>query len=372
MCTRIQVDISAFTRSSGFYSDIPLILTVKSFDLQAIRKRYLASKTNKSGKAGSVERRKPAEGGITSLKLAKGEIREETILCKTKEPRGIDVTDQYLGIANEQAVYILDSEGNQTKLQNPWFSYIHTVQFHPEKDNHILISSSGFDLIQEYNFETGKPTFEWLAWEHGFNKAHNPATGKSIILTRKPTEAEQLANQEINHLLIEDPATDTLPTAKRAAFINSVTYHPEKPGFLLATFFHEGKVYQIEKESGRAEEILSGMKNPHGGHIHQQKTIATSTGTGEIFVKEKGNITALSTANLPGKPAGLGEMEWVQNTLSVGEHLIAIDSNRTSFIVIHPEKKQYDIIPYNNHWAVQDMVLGTPTSAQKKALQKIK
>ncbi len=372
MPKRTSVDISTFTRSSAFYPAIPLILTVKSFDLQAIRKRYLASKTNKSGKAGSVERRKPSEGGIASLTLSAGQLQHETILCRTAEPRGIDSNDQYLGIANEQAVYIIDQVGSCTTLQNPWFSYIHTVQFHPKKQNHILISSSGFDLIQEYNFKTKELDFEWLAWEHGFDTAHDPKTGKNLHLTRNTTYAEQLKKKGENYLLIEQPSTDTLPTANRAAFINSVTYHPAKPELLLATFFHEGKVYQIDKVSGKAKAVLTGLKNPHGGHIHHQEIIATSTGTGEIIVKKGDSVTAFSTANLPGKPPELGKMEWVQNTLSTKEYLIAIDSNRTSFIIIHPQKKMYDIISYNNNWAVQDMISGTPTPAQINALQELR
>ena len=39
-----RIDISKFQRDSSFYGQIDLLLTVKSFDLQAIRKRYLESK----------------------------------------------------------------------------------------------------------------------------------------------------------------------------------------------------------------------------------------------------------------------------------------------------------------------------------------
>ena len=42
-----KIDISTFKRDHGFYGEIELLLTIKSFDLQAIRARYVASKNNK-------------------------------------------------------------------------------------------------------------------------------------------------------------------------------------------------------------------------------------------------------------------------------------------------------------------------------------
>ena len=66
----MKIDISQFRRDSSFYGELNLLLTVKSFDLQAIRKRYLASKKN--NRVGSVERRKVALGGIVSVSLKNG------------------------------------------------------------------------------------------------------------------------------------------------------------------------------------------------------------------------------------------------------------------------------------------------------------
>ncbi|MEX0843986.1 MAG: hypothetical protein WD022_01850 [Balneolaceae bacterium] len=365
------IDISTFEQSSDFYGEIDLILTVKSFDLRAIRKRYIESRKNKSGKTGSVERRKPALGGVVSVRLANGRTEKQEVLCKTPEPRGLDLNHGRFAIANEQAVFVIEESGKNLTIQDPWFSYIHTVQFHPANPDHILISSSGFDLIQEYDYRSKDLTFEWLAWEHGFNKAKDPETGKSVMLTRNLKEAKILEQEGIDHLLVQNPETDHLPTAKRAAFINSVTYHPQDPNTLLATFFHEGKVYQINKKTMKAEVVLSGLKNPHGGHFTGHQLIATSTGSGEIFIKKKGQLIRLSTKNLAGKPDYLIDMEWIQNSLSYNGFLVAIDSNRTSFLVIDPKNHRYDIIPYDDNWAVQDLVAGTLKSAQKSSLSAI-
>ncbi len=367
-----QIDLSSFTKDSDFYGEINLLLTVKSFDLQAIRKRYISSRNNKSGKTGSVERRVPSKGGVVSLNLKNGQTLDEQILCEVFEPRGIDFREKRFAFAAENIIYILSEIGEQEKLSNPWFSYIHTVQFHPTDLNRIIISSSGFDLIQEYDYSTKKELFEWLAWEHGFNKALDPDTNQDIILTRDTNKADKLRANKIPYYLVTNPESDHLPTAKRAAFINSVTYNPDNPEFILATFFHEGKVYQINTSDNSSEVLLSNLKNPHGGHILNENTIATSTGSGEIFVSDSTEIKKISFKNLPGKPDGLEDLEWIQNTLSFKDYLIAIDSNRTSFIIIDLINKKYDQIPYDNNWAVQDLVSGNLSKEQKLALNSIK
>jgi len=367
-----QIDLSSFSKDSGFYGEINLILTVKSFDLQAIRKRYISSRNNKSGKTGSVERRAPSKGGVISLSLKNGATNNEHKLCEVFEPRGIDFHEKRFAFAAENIIYILSEFGEQEKLSNPWFSYIHTVQFHPIDLNRIIISSSGFDLIQEYDYSTKKVMFEWLAWENGFNKALDPDTNQDIILTRDTSTAAELRARKIPYYLVTNPESDHLPTAKRAAFINSVTYNPDNPEFILATFFHEGKVYQINTSDNSSEVLLNNLKNPHGGHILNDNVIATSTASGEIFVSDRNELKKISFKNLPGKPEGLEDLEWIQNTLSIHNYLIAIDSNRTSFIIIDLINKKYDQIPYDNNWAVQDMVSGTLSNKQKLALSSIK
>ena len=65
-----RIDISKFQKDSSFYGQIDLLLTVKSFDLQAIRKRYLESKKNKHSV--NTHLRKQALSGLVSLIINKG------------------------------------------------------------------------------------------------------------------------------------------------------------------------------------------------------------------------------------------------------------------------------------------------------------
>jgi hypothetical protein len=367
----IDLNLKDFKRDSEFYGEISLILTVKSFNLQEIRKRYIRSRTNKSGKTGSVERRQPALGGVVEVTLRKGRVTSEDVLCKVKEPRGIHYKKGKLALATENIIHIIEQDGQHTHFTDPWFSYIHTVQFHPQNEDQLLLSSSGFDLIREYDFRSKKMTYEWLAWEHGFNIANDPETNQKVTLTRDPAEAAELEAKGRNVYLVKDPSKDHLPTAKRAAFINSVTYHPQDPNLFLATFFHEGKIYQINSDTDEATEVLSGLKNPHGGHITENNLIATSTAQGEVVVKNETNEVRYRFNDLPGKPEALGELEWIQNTLSNEGLFIAIDSNRTAFVIIDPAGKRFDMVPFDENWAVQDLISGTLNDNQKEIIKRL-
>lgn len=364
-----NIDIGLFERNTAFYGEMPLLLTVKSFDLQAIRKRYLASRKNISGKTGSVERRKAGEGGIVALSIAKGAIQKQDILCTLTEPRGIAIspTDS-IAIAAENVVFIIDPVIR--KIENDWFSYIHTVAFSGQ--NKILISSSGLDTIFEYNLQNLEPSWEWNAWDHGINKAHDPADNSLLYLTRSKREKAALEKQGLQVLLVENPLTQHLPTAMRAAFINSVVYDNADPDKVIATFFHEGAVYSINKNSGEATKVLDKLKNPHGGCGFQSGFMATSTASGEIVIGNKSVQERYHWKGLPGKPAELEGLEWVQNAVYQRGIFIAIDSNRTSFLLFDPVRKLYDMVPFNPDWAVQDLVIGAAHGKNLSAIKSLK
>ncbi len=345
-------DLSSYQKNSDFYSPKAFLVTVKSFDLQDIRSRYLKSRKSNSAKVGSVERRKEAKGGLVYVEIEDGYISKHEILSFLSEPRGIDVTMDMIAVSTENVVHVINSKGIE-RIDNPWFSYIHTVQFnHRHAPDRILISSSGYDCIFEYELGKFEKTWEWFAWEHGFQKGYNPRTEKETILTRNAKEASLLRRDGKDYLFISDPEKQILPTAQRAAFINSVVYDTKETGKLLATFFHEGSVYRIDMKNGDVTKVMEGMKSPHGGRNYLDQYLATSTATGELVFSEKQKI---SFTNLPGKPTELTELEWLQNTAIFDDCMITIDSNRNSFVLINPHTKQYDMVSFNPNWAIQDI-----------------
>lgn len=363
-----DIDLSTYTRDSCFYPEIPLLLTIKSFDLQAIRKRYLASRKSGSTRTGSVERREVAIGGICSAVLHKGKTHNFTIIAKLLEPRGLDINNDIFAFSSENKVFVVEKNTIIT-LENDWFSYIHTVQLRNEM---VLISSSGFDAFFEWDYHRNVKCYEWFAWEHGFNRGYDAAHDTTIFLCRCVKQAACYTENNIPHIYISDPRNQVLPTAQRAAFINSVVYDTAGIYDFLATFFHEGSVYGICKNNGKAERLLDKLNNPHGGRRIGNHIMATSTGDGRVVICTHQERQHINFANVPGKPQELGAMEWLQNSMYVDDKtVITIDSNRNAFIIFNMEKKIYDIIPFDSNLAIQDFVYGTIESSMRQLIREI-
>lgn len=345
-------DLSTFSKNSGFYSPKAFLITVKSFDLREIRARYLKSRAGKSGRIGSVERRKVTRGGLVYVEIDRGLISKYEILSFLIEPRGIDVARDAIAVSTENRVHVVRPQGIE-HIDNPWFSYIHTVQFNHRSDpDSLLVSSSGYDCIFEYGLSNYQKIWEWYAWENGFQKGYDPKSGKDILLTRNAREASSFRAEGKHYLFIKDPEKQVLPTAQRSAFINSVMYDANEAGKLLATFFHEGAVYRIDKTSGRCEKILDGMKSPHGGRNYHGMYLATSTAQGELLMSNGDRVTF---NDLPGKPDEMGELEWLQNSAVFDDCIITIDSNRNSFVISDLENTLYDVVSFDPDWAIQDI-----------------
>ena len=351
-------NILDFDLEPDHFKSFDVLLTIKSFDLQAIRKRYIASKKNRSGKAGSVERRPVSIGGIVYGQLSSSESSSFEELIRMKEPRGIDADGERLAIAAEDRVSIYD-KGKSYDLTHPWFSYIHTVKFSPFDPKKVLIASSGLDIILEVDYVNKEVSFEWLAWEHGYPIAHDPKTKEEVLLTRDSVQFEEYMQKGQRAKLIDDPKGEVLPTAMRAAFINSIAYERSNPEVILATFFHEGKVLQIDRKSGHTKEVVSALKNPHGGVKIKNEYFATSTASGELVFQNENERIEVRFDGLPGKPEALKNLEWLQNSMPApeqGQVFLTIDSNRNQFVLWDLKARKRAHMDYGPDWAVQDMV----------------
>jgi len=363
--TTERIDLSAYKEDNSFYKPFKLLITIQSFDLKAIRERYLKNKNKKSNRTGSVNRRETAMGGIAEVTIKNGYIENLEILAKMPEPRGVDSTEEVTAFSSEDKVHVVNEKTLKT-ITNPWFSYIHTVDIDKNSKNRLLVSSSGFDCIFEYRIDEQQQLFEWFAWENGFEQGLDPETGAELFLTRNKETAAQYKASGKKCLFISDPANQVLPTAKRAAFINSVVYDPINENNIIATFFHEGAVYQMNKQTGEATRVLKGLNNPHGGMKNGKNDfMATSTRSGEIVTGNLDSEKRFWFENLEGKPEMLGDMEWVQNTKLMDGHFIAIDSNRNVFFIIDPANELISPVAYDPNWAVQDLVISCLSEDQK-------
>jgi hypothetical protein len=345
--------VKEWQRDAQFYGDLKLLMTIKSFDLQAIRKRYLESKKNASGKGGSVERRAVSLGGLAQVSISEGQLKADWLKADLKEPRGLASAANKWAYSLEDQVIVYDGSQKYT-FTYPWFSYIHTVNFHPEKSDCLLVTSSGFDCVFEFNYTTGLLNWEWFSWEHGLDLGHSKE-GETVHITRKEEIYKEYREKGEAVLFISDPQVDHLPTAQRAAFINTAVY--DGGDSFLATLFHEGTVRSVNIENGKSEILLAGMKSPHGAkRLKSEKILCTNTGAGEVWILEDGHLRRFIFAGLPGKANAMQGVEWLQNTIAIDSYFITIDANRNALVIFDPAREIYDLIPFSGDWAVQDLV----------------
>lgn len=346
----LNIDLITFEQDAEYFGSCELMLTVKSFDLQAIRKRYLDSQ--KRAKTGSVERREPALGGIVYLKIVNGKVAEQKILAKLLEPRGIDAAKEQLALSSENRIYVFHTEGNRPYvIDDSWLSYIHTVRFNKTMTR-LLVTSSGVDTILEFDLSDGKKTWEWVAWENGFNQGENPVNGEKHFLTRSEQEAEALRRENKTVYLVKNPQKEHLPTAMRAAFMNTAEYG--KQGEILATLFHHGWVLRIPRDMDGSGVLIEGLSKPHGGVYFQDGYLVTDTGGGRVVHRSGDNFVEYLFYNLPEKDPLVGDMEWLQTSRPLGEFIITVDSNRNNLTFFDPRKKKRMHISYDKNWAVQE------------------
>lgn len=347
-----NIDLSKFEYNPNLLDKFNLLVTIKSFNLQEIRKRYL--KSRKRGKTGSVKRRKPTTGGIVLLTIDKGKIVEKEIVAKLMEPRGIDYKNGKLALSSEDKIYIFQNDIEPQIITYKWLSYIHTVKFN-ENSNKLLVASSGVDTVMEFNLHANKKIWEWNAWENGINRGVNPQTGETHCLTRDKEKAKRLKNQGKQVIHIENPTEQKLPTALRAAFINSAEY--DSDGDILITMFHEGELKKIYRDSSELGTIMKGFNKPHGGMRSGNNYLLTDTAGGRVVLQDKTNQISYDFRNLAGKDNRLQDLEWLQTSHHKKDFIITVDSNRMHFSIIDIKNNKLVQIPFDKNWAVQDFII---------------
>lgn len=352
-----QYDLSAFPEDARHFARVELLLTVKSFDLEAIRKRYLASR--RRSKSGSVERRQPSAGGLVHLVVENGRIVHADVLAELMEPRGVDIHASLAAVSSEDKVYVFDRDGGAPLvIEHPWLSYIHTVRFNSD-GRRLLVSSSGVDTLLQFEVATGDVLWEWVAWEHGLNRGENPETGEGHVLTRHAREAEDLRRAGENPLLITEPKKQRLPTALRAAFMNSAEYADDRT--VLATLFHHGCVIEISPDSSWRT-LIDGLSKPHGGMRYGTGYLVTDTGGGRVVCESENARTAYDFARLPGKAESVKDLEWIQFSRFKDDVVVALDSNRAAMVFIDTLEKKCMSVRYDGNWALQEFAFLPETS----------
>ena len=270
------------------------------------------------------------------------------------EPYGVDASRNKMALATASSVQLIDMDTGEARLcHNPWLNQGHTVEFSPDGKK-LLVGSSGFDAVFEFDTESEKVVWQWFAWDHGFDRSK---LGHYVVRSEARRNTLVAMGHEV--LLVEDPEKYPfgIPTRQKPAHLNSACY--DSYGRILVTLFHQGAGYVIDRNTGEATEAISGLSNPHklsrrkrGGYF-----ISDTKGGKLIFLNEKHRAEyEVALAGLPGVARSPQLSEFLQNTTELREDLFAcIDIHRSSLWLIDVKRRRYRGIKFPAEWSVHDV-----------------
>lgn len=270
------------------------------------------------------------------------------------EPYGVDAWGSKMALATANDVRLIDMDSGEGRFcQNRWLNQAHTVEFSADGKK-LLVGSAGFDAVFEFDTATGEVVWEWFAWDHGFDRSK---LGHYVV--RSAAACRTLATMGHEVRLVHDPEKYKfgIPTREKPAHLNSACY--DSDGRILVTLFHQGAGYVVDRNTGEAQEIISGLVVPH--KLSRRKSggyFISDTRRGKlIFLDEKYRPNyEIGLAGTPGVARSPQLSEFLQNTTELREDLFAcIDIHRSSLWLIDLKRRRYRGIKFPVEWSVHDI-----------------
>ena len=270
------------------------------------------------------------------------------------EPYAVDVWGDMIALSGGNYVWVIDiNTGEIRSCRHPWLSQAHTAQFSMD-GMRLLVASAGFDAIFEFDTRNGEVGWEWFAWEHGFERSK---LGHYVVRSTERNEALKALGQEV--LFVDDPGKFEfgIPTRVSPAHLNSACY--DLDGNILVTLFHQGSGIIIDKLTGKARTVITGMVNPHklsrrnsGGYF------VSDTRRGKlIFMNErKRPVREIALTNMPDLERSDLLSEFLQNTTELRTNLFAlVDIHRNSLWLVDVKRRRYRGIKFPVEWSMHDI-----------------
>ena len=270
------------------------------------------------------------------------------------EPYGVDVSRNRMALATAKSVQLINMDTGEARLcHNPWLNQGHTVEFSRDGTK-LLVGSSGFDAVFEFDTESGAVVWQWFAWDQGFDRSK---LDHYVVRSVEKYKALTAMGHEV--LLVDDPEKYPfgIPTRQKPAHLNSAVY--DSDGNILVTLFHQGAGYVVDRKTGEAKEVISGLSNPHklsrrkrGGYF-----ISDTKGGKVLFLDEKYRPEyEVALTGMPGVARSPQLSEFLQNTTELREDLFAcIDIHRSSLWLIDVKRRRYRGIKFPVEWSVHDV-----------------
>jgi hypothetical protein len=270
------------------------------------------------------------------------------------EPYGVNARRNKMALATANSVQLINMDTAEVRVcHEPWLNQGHTVEFSPDGTK-LLVGSSGFDAVFEFDTDSGEVVWRWFAWDHGFDRSK---LGHYVV--RSEARRRALAAMDHEVLLVNDPEKYPfgIPTRQKPVHLNSACY--DSDGRILVTFFHQGAGYVIDRNTGEAKEVISGLSNPH--KLSRRKARGyfisdTKRGT-VIFLDEKYRRKyELTLMGMPGVARSPQLSEFLQNTTELRQDLFAcIDIHRSCLWLIDVKHRRYRGIKFPTEWSVHDV-----------------
>lgn len=336
-----------------------IIFTVKT-TLQSEKNDYQAQLMKKKnlGVFGRETARPYVLGIVAAFSLAYDRfdwtLAEAKWAFSSVEPYGVNASRNKMALATAQSVQLINMNTGETRLcHNPWLNQGHTVEFSPDGKK-LLVGSSGFDAVFEFDTESGETVWQWFAWDHGFDQSK---LGHYVVRSEAKCKALKAMGHDV--LLVDDPEKYPfgIPTRQKPAHLNSACY--DSHGRILVTLFHQGGGYVIDRNTGETKEVISGLSNPHklsrrtrGGYF-----ISDTKGGKLILLDEKYRREyEVALAGMPGVARSPELSEFLQNTTELREDLFAcVDIHRSSLWLIDVKRRRYRGIKFPAEWSVHDV-----------------
>jgi hypothetical protein len=270
------------------------------------------------------------------------------------EPYSVAARGNKMALATANYVRLIDIDTGEGRFcRNPWLNQAHTVEFSADGKK-LLVGSSGFDAVFEFDTASGEVVWQWFAWDHGFDRSK---LGHYVV--RSAARCKTLAAMGHEVLLVDSPGKYEfgIPTRQKPAHLNSACY--DSDGSILVTLFHQGAGYVVDRNTGDARQVISGLINPHklsrrkrGGYF-----ISDSRRGKLVFLDEKHRPKyEVALTGAPGVVRSPQLSEYLQNATELREDLFAcLDIHRSSLWLIDVKRRRYRGIKFPVEWSVHDV-----------------
>lgn len=228
----------------------------------------------------------------------------------------------YINMLRFGEILVLDGSGRELKrISHRSFNDLHSI-FATKRG--FLLTSSGIDSIIEID-HNGVLLYEWNALVNSYIP---------------PNEISRFIDFGIDHRYM------IYPTPIHATHVNSARFADVDEKIILATFFSQGSIVAIHRDTSRVETLVSGLSRPHDLRSYRNDCwVVSDTGNNQTLILDKDwNIIRRIAL----------DFNWVQSSVPLADGSIVIaDANNHRLVRVDPnDRRPVEIRKYPPDWRI--------------------